>query len=272
MPGVAVGSHRGRDSSVPILRRTKPCLSMALLFAAMTIGCGQQPQPSAMASNSSRPAEFDFPRILSVSPETVPFADNKVTLGTFHVAYRIDHPELVDNASLELFSASINISSMEVPVTQNGEADLKIDKAFEIGPAVKLQAHCPTGGTNWLTVGALRPARSKAIPRIDNITPDSIPGESPIEAGNGGADAPVALTLWGDGFSPECKVSYSVNDGDPIDAYTAFQGTQQLVAQVTRRPLYPFSWSSRRYLELKLVVTEKAVNNAKEDVRAIPSM
>lgn len=66
------------------------------------------------------------------------------------------------------------------------------------------------------------------------------------------------------------QVSYSVNDGEPAEAHSAFQGERLIIADVRRRPLYPFSWSHKRFLDLELVLDGKGSVIAKADTRVIP--
>lgn len=71
-------------------------------------------------------------------------------------------------------------------------------------------------------------------------------------------------------ISAGVQVSYSVNDGEPAEAHSAFQGERLIIADVRRRPLYPFSWSHKRFLDLELVLDGKGSVIAKADTRVIP--
>jgi hypothetical protein len=242
-----------------------------LALAALLIDCSREPRSAAVSGKQGADNATDFsPHILAVSPGTVLFSDNKVMIGKFHVTYQIGGPELVKTAHLELRSNAVVIAWMDVPVVSVGEADFKVDKAVEIGPAVRLRVQCPNGKRNWLVVGALRPPASSAKPRIENITPDSIESPNALEMSTGGVNSPVRLSLRGSGFQSECKTSYSVNDGEPVEGHSAFQGERLIIADVTRRPLYPFSWSHKRYLEPELVLDGKSPVTAKADIRVIP--
>jgi hypothetical protein len=238
---------------------------IATLLSLVLCACNRQPSPevaAAIAAISANRSELSptesSPHIRAVTPETVPFSDNKAVLGSFHVKYEIERPELLTKARLELRTNEYVVAYVDVPRTARGEADLKVDNAVAIGPAIKLQLQCPGGETNWLAIGALRPASSSALPRIENITPDSVPEESDLEHMAGGVDAPVEFSLWGAGFQPDCKAKFSVNNSAPYEARSRFWTPQQMFVYITRRPLYPFDWSNRRYLELMLVIERKA--------------
>ena len=73
------------------------------------------------------------------------------------------------------------------------------------------------------------------------------------------------LSLWDFGFQPERKISYSVNDREPAEADSEFQGERLIIAYVRRRPLYLFSWSHKRYFELDLVLDGKGSVKGKAD-------
>jgi len=216
------------------------------------------PEASSWPWGDRRLRTESYPYIRAVSPETVPFSDNQASVGTFHVTYEIERPELLTNARLELRSNHVLGAYMDVPIQAHGEADLKAEGAVTIGPTVKFQLQCPSGETNWLAIGALRPAASSALPRIEDITPDHVPEESDQETVNGGADARVRFLLFGAGFEPDCKARFTVNNGQPNDAPTIFWGPKQIYADITRRPLSPFDWSEQRYLELRLVTERRA--------------
>jgi hypothetical protein len=242
-----------------------------LRLAALLIGCSREPGSAAILSKQEPGVGAGFsPQILAVTPGAVPFSDYKVTVGTFHVTYQIGAPGLVKTAHLELRTNAVVLASMDVPTTSFGEADFKVNKTIEIGATVSLRVQCPNGESHWLAVGALRPPWSSRKPRIENITPDSIESPNALEMSIGGVDSPVHLSLWGFGFQPDCKVSYSVNDGEPAGADSAFQGERLIIADVRRRPLYPFSWSHKRYLELDLVLDGEGSVIAKADTRIIP--
>jgi hypothetical protein len=243
-----------------------------LLLAALLTGCSREPRSAAVLSKQDTGVGAGFsPQILAVTPGAVPFSDNKVTVGTFHVTHKIGTPGLVKTAHLELRTNAVVSATMDVPTASFGEADFKGNKTIVIGPAVRLRVQCPNGESNWLAVGALRPPASSAQSRIENITPDSIESPNALEMSTGGVDSPVHISLWGFGFQPECKVSYSVNDGEPAEADRAFQGERLIIVDVRRRPLYPFSCSHNRYLELDLVLDGKGSVIAKADTRGIPA-
>src|SRR5579864_3464302 len=201
-----------------------PLLGLAMLFAA----CNRKSSsaaPFAEAApwtNVGTQRTESFPRIRAVDPQTVPFSDNNAIVGSFHVKYEIEAPELLTRARLELRTNAYTVAYVDVPMTSRGEADLTVNNAITIGATIKLQLQCPNGETNWLAVGALRPAPSTALPRIENIRPDSVAEESELDQMAGGVDAPVELSLWGAGFQPECKAQFSVNSGAPLEARSIF--------------------------------------------------
>jgi hypothetical protein len=257
------------------LSRRRGAMLALLVPQLLLLACTRQQQ--TRAEQLAAEAETDqFPRIVAVSPATVPFSDNKAMIEKLHVTYRIKSPESVDAAFLELDLGTVRIASRDVPILSQGEADLKVDYPVEIGPAVKLQVHCPNGDSNWLAVGSVRPPPSSAQPRIDNITPDSITAPDRMDVANGNLDALVLLNLWGAGFQPGCTVIWRVNNGEPMAADRSIVwGKQQMIAYVTRRPLSPARWSDQRYFELLLVVVGKKktpgrLPESKEGIRAIP--
>lgn len=198
------------------------------------------------------------------------FCDNKVTVGTFHVTYQNGAQGLVKTADLELRTNAVALAPMDVPTTSFEDPDFKVNKTIEIGLAVRLRLQCPNGESKWLAVGRRRPPTSVWKPRIENITPDSIEPPNALEMSTGGVESPVHLSLRGFGFQPKCKVGYSVNLGKPAEADSAFQGERLIIADVRRRPLYSFSWSHKRYLELDPVLDAKGPLIAKADTPLIP--
>ena len=227
----------------------------------------------------TRPRTESFPHIRAVTPDAVPFTDNKAIIGVFHVTYEIEAPELLTNARLELRTDRSLIARVDVPIQAHGEVDLHVDNDVTIGPTIKLQLQCPGGETNWLAIGALRPAPSSAQPRIEDITPDHVPEESDLDAANGGADAPVEFYLWGAGFQRDCKARFTVNNGQPLDASARFWTSQKVYVTISRRPFSRLDWSNQRYLDLRLVTERRAPDwtpkhhsylDSKADIRPIP--
>lgn len=258
-------------------------IAMLLSITALPCGCSRkQPLPTTASPAEAvvtHPLTESFPHIRAVAPDAVPFSDNKAILRSFHVAYEIESPELLTNARLELRTDRSLIARVDVPIQSHGEFDLHVDNDVTIGPTIRFQLQCPSGETNWLAIGALRPPTSSAQPRIEDITPDHIPEESDLDASSGGADAPVEFYLWGAGFERDCKARFTVNNGQPLDAPARFWTAQKVYVTITRRPLSRMDWSNQRYLDLRLVTERRASDwtpkhhsylDSKADIRAIP--
>jgi len=101
---------------------------MLLSFTALPCGCSrQQPvstTPSPVEAVVTRPRTESFPHIRAVTPDAVPFTDNKAIIGVFHVTYEIEAPELLTNARLELRTDRSLIARVDVPIQSHGEVDL----------------------------------------------------------------------------------------------------------------------------------------------------
>lgn len=250
-------------------------LLVPVLLQLLMPACNRPSLSPAAARMAAEPEDL-FPRILTVSPATVPFSDNQATIGSLHVKYRIKTPEAVETAYLELRIGTVQIVAQDVPVMSEGEADLKVDRTMEIGPTVELRVHCPNGDSNWLAIGGAQPSPSSAQPRIENIAPESINKPDRNIVLNGNLDALVEFNLWGAGFSDDCTAAYRVNGGEPADVERSiYWGRQQFIVYITRRPLAPATWTSPRYFQLALVTLDKnkiegRLPAAKEDLRAIP--
>ena len=253
--------------------------TLLLGVVALLSGCNRQVPAAAVPSQEPKVHKVEiFPHIRDYSPTTVPFSDNNAVVGTFHVSYEIEAPELVTKARLELRSNGYLVAWTDVPSVARGEADFKVEQAVEIGPTVKFQVQCPNGDSNWMAIGGMLPPPSSALPRIENITPDFVREEGELEGrpNGGGMDALVPFSIFGAGFQRDCTTHFTVNNGAPIEARGGYWPPHEMHVYITRRPLGRFDWSNQRYLVLSLMVERKISGpnpkavDRKADVRAIP--
>jgi hypothetical protein len=85
-----------------------------------------------------------IPEILAVTPDTLALTGRAFDALTLHVTYRIVHPEKVDRAVLQLWNDAAGvIDTALLPVQEHWAYDWTVQGPINVGPLVRLRAHCP---------------------------------------------------------------------------------------------------------------------------------
>jgi hypothetical protein len=122
--------------------------------------------------------------------------------------------------------------------------------SYDLGPTVRFRVRCPTGDTDWYTMGVEPAGVSSEIstPQIGNVTPGNISAWNSRPPGSG-----VPVTIWGAHFTQGCTPEATV-DWTPIELKNVLILNSQistllLYSDLQGRPV------SARHLSVNLEVT-----------------
>ncbi len=226
-------------------------LVLLLLLAALLAGCKSQPQAEKkVVYPDTSPPRKPFPKIVSVSPDSVSASNGSAYIGLLRVSYTIPNPEKVEKAELQIYNTVARVMARtDVPIQAEGNLEWNVAASANIGPAVRLRADCPSGFTEWVVLGLYQYPSSTAQTYINNVTPKYIREPYSFDPENAPTPQVAPIDVWGAGFQPACKLQASVNNGPTQELYTVYAGPSHLMAQLP--------WVGEvgtRDLELKLVI------------------
>ena len=235
-------------------------VAAALVLAAAAAACG----PSRSANDAaSAPAEARkaprgtdraYPNVLSVSPDTITVVDGQLEHEHFDTSYSIDNPSLLKKLELEVYVPGFGIvQRMNVTDTPADDREHTIGlwleaRQFDLGPTVKFRVRCPSGDTDWMSLGHDRAARVQPggqLPQLTAIAPPHTnrPSGQPGEA--------VLVTLFGRGFDKDCTPEGTVN-GSSLEIAGSYVQEGAVHASIEYSSL-GYRVVGERYLEIKLV-------------------
>jgi len=197
--------------------------------------------PSQIAAFAAHPPAIEpeklypgrtIPEILSVTPDTLVLSGGRdFDAITLHLTYKIVHPEKVERAVLQLWNDAVGvIDTTLLPVQERGEFDWTVQGPINVGPLVKLRAHCPNGETNSFVWGT---------PRQPSDAPMTITGTSPQYAHEATPDDPnpanvaAPVEVFFNGLDAHCQLIANVN-GEDIPLTTNHGRTGGLMGFVRR--------------------------------------
>lgn len=173
---------------------------------------------------------------------------------TLAVSFSIPDPSSVTSAQLKLYVGEIgDIATQTITAVEHGTAQFAIDPIpHSVGPSVRFRAVCPSGTTEWYTMGQIPydyQERMAKVFRISNVTPESVRWSQAM--GDPGAGQRVAV--WGPGLPSDCRIEAEAN-GSSIELNNVLYFGQRyegllLYRDVASAPVSP------RYAELKLLIT-----------------
>jgi hypothetical protein len=152
-------------------------LSLALAIMLLASGCRKSGESAATPASAPapdlaakvRPRRFSgdgvAPYIASISPETIVVHDGRAPMQRFSMTYEIGHAEKVTKAMLMVDVPGVgNVQSSELEVQPQAQIEFFLDaSAADLGPTVRLRAHCPSLDTDWLTLGYDPPDYSERV-------------------------------------------------------------------------------------------------------------
>jgi hypothetical protein len=133
--------------------------TIAILFAPACRKSSAPSQPSAEsqpasdASPKQRPHHFFGdgvgPYIASISPETIVVHDGHAPMQKFTLTYEIGNSDKATKAEIQVNVPGIGqVHRSEVPIQPSGQVEFLLDaSSFDLGPTVRVRAHCPSGDT-----------------------------------------------------------------------------------------------------------------------------
>jgi hypothetical protein len=235
----------------------RPCAwSLLVLVALPACGGGSTPS-SQVAQSPPAPPRATLPpasvlpvQIVSVSPETIDVRNGRVVPTTFTVEYRIANPEKVSEAELRIESSGFGVLQRQlVPVEANTSVTMSVDISEDLGPLVRFRVVCPTGATEWRTLGA---PPLPAEPSAEGLTLKLV-GPSEIRPDYTGQRAGgERVSLYGSGFTAECTIEGQRDGGaiqlvNPMFRDGRFSGLL-MHSDLDQRPV------ARRYLDFGLSI------------------
>ena len=205
--------------------------------------------------------------ISSVSPERLALEDDHVGSQTLTVSFSIPDPSSVTSAQLRLYVGEIgNIAMQKITPAEHGTARFAIDLSPQsVGPTVRFRAVCPSGTTEWYTMGQIPydyQERMAKVFRISNVTPESVRWSEALDAPGAGQ----RVAIWGSGLPSDCRIEAEAN-GSSIELNNVVYLSQRyegllMYRDVASEPVSP------RYAELKLLITRSG--QGLEAVKRVP--
>lgn len=264
--GQAAGPAARLPSRLALFGGGAAAVAAVLLLGTALRRPARLPAPTAEGSppDSSTPRAVTdpwpkvYPRIVSVNPPTLPVRDGRAASSTHQVAYEIANAAAVSRAEISLYSPRRGEvqKRVAVPVVEKGTFDLVIDaRDFDFGPTVRLRARCPSGVTDWFTLGdepVTLKQRSAERLQVEAVSPEMIGPQDPDDERDS-MSLVTGVTLRGGSLTRDCTPEAEVN-GSSIELTPNSNGLPGQVGCLLRwreiggRPV------ARRYLELKLVL------------------
>lgn len=205
-----------------------------------------------------------MPEILTVTPDPLVLAGSRsFDPLTLHMTYRIVHPEKVDRVVLKLWNDAVGvIDTTPVPLQEHGTLDWTVAGPVNVGPLVRLRAHCPDGETNSFVWGAPRQPSDAAL-TITGTSPGAARSGVPEDADPASETVPVEV--FGNGLSPDCRLIANINGTDVT--LTTNAGRVNALTGFIRRDMMPHP-VLMRWFDLELIVHDS--DGGTQAVRRVP--
>jgi hypothetical protein len=229
--------------------------------------------PAQLAEFAAHPPVIDpeqlypgrtIPELLSVTPDTLVLSGSRAfDVVRLHITYKIVHPDKVDRAVLQLWNDAVGvIDTTLLPVQERGEFDWAVQGPINVGPLVRLRAHCPNGETNSFVWGTPRQP-SDAPMTITGTNPQYVREAIPDDPNPANVTAPVEVYF--NGIDVRCQLIANIN-GDDV-ALTTNRGRTGGLLGFVKRDIMPGPVLTR-WFELKLLL--RASDGGMEAVRRVP--
>jgi hypothetical protein len=204
-------------------------VGLLTLGMSLAIGCGKGSQSgngdAPRSSGSSTPSAAQSPTdqklrhhriftggvsplIVSMAPDTIRVHDGHASLARYSLSYEINNSEKATKAMITINAPGLGqIQQIDVDVQPSRQIEFLLDASeMDLGPTVRLRAHCPFGDTDWFVMGSLPqdyPQRMSSQ-QIGSVNPDYVPRPSP----HGGL---LPITIWGGQITANCKPEAQVD-------------------------------------------------------------
>jgi hypothetical protein len=116
----------------------------------------QATSPTSPARHHSLSLGGVSPLIVSMSPDTIRVHNGHASVARYSLAYEIDHPEKVTKAMISIYAPGVGeLQKFDVDVQASAQIEFLLDAtAADLGPTVRFRAHCPSGDSDWYTLGS----------------------------------------------------------------------------------------------------------------------
>ena len=225
------------------------------------------PSPAPRPSTASSPAR-PFPpsppeergaAIGVVSPSYLTVIRDEIPAQILQVAYSIPDPETVVSAEVRVHIGELGIiASQRVLPHADGVLHLALKAVYRsVGDHVRVRAVCPTGVTEWHSVGQMpleHDRRMDDVLHISSVTPRSIPWTSAMEEQHPAYG--TRLTISGPKLSADCRIEAQVNRR-PIELDNVLFKKRYFEGKLMNRDIN-YRRVSPRFAELQLSIKRKS--------------
>lgn len=189
------------------------------------------------------------PYIDSISPDTVVVHDGHAPMQKFTLAFEIDNSDKATKAEIQVDVPGIGeVHLSQIEIQPKGQVEFLLDaSSFDLGPTVRLRAHCPSGDTDWLTLGDDPPAAP------ERLAGQGVPTISPLYIDTRhGKTGSAAVSIWSPEITRECTAEAKV-DGQTVELRNVMAGDKRIGGQLLYSDLQGRSVAEHHF-DVKLVV------------------
>ena len=219
----------------------KLTLTMICATLLFTSGCRKSSAPSQPSAETQTPAVADespkqrphrffdngvAPYIASISPDTIVVHEGHAPMQKFTLTYEINNSDKATKAEIQVNVPGIGqVHRSEITVQPSGQIEFLLDaSSSDLGPTVRLRAHCPSGDTDWLTLGD---DPSDASQRVGQ----GVPTVSPLYIDRHGQAGAVQVSIWSPQITKDCTAEAKV-DGQSVELKNVSASDKQVRGQL----------------------------------------
>ncbi len=239
-------------------------LTLTMICAALlfTSGCrksGAPSQPSVETQGTAPVGEsakqrphrfFDngvAPYIASISPDTIVVHEGHAPMQKFTLTYEINNSDKATKAEIQVNVPGVGqVQRSDIAVQPSGQIEFLLDaSSFDLGPTVRLRAHCTSSDTDWLTLGDDPPDASQRMG-------PGVPTVSPLYVDRHGQAGAVQVSIWSPQITKDCTVEAKV-DGQSVELKNVSAIDKQVRGQLSYSDLQGRAVAEHHF-EVELVV------------------